>query len=77
MTPEELEASRTGPQNWKCGVYHCKAHPHVIVPKRVKWMWWTINFALRGAIPAVLLTVNDRDGACYLSGRPMLEPGPC
>ena len=57
MTPEELEALRRDPQNRKWGVYYCKADPRVIVPKRLKWMGWTINAARPSAILVVLFTI--------------------
>ena len=57
VTREELEDCRKDPQNRKWGVYYCKADPRVIVPKRLKWMGWTINFARPSAIPVVLLTI--------------------
>ncbi len=57
MTPEELEACRNDPHNQKWGVYYCKADPRVIVPKRVKWMGWTINFARPSAILVLLLMI--------------------
>ena len=57
MTREELEACRNDPHNQRCGVYHCKADPRVIVPKRAKWMGWTINVARPSAIPVLLLMV--------------------
>jgi hypothetical protein len=55
MTREELEACRNDPHNQKWGVYHCKADPRVIVPKRLKWMGYTINVARPSAIPVMLL----------------------
>jgi len=57
VTREELEACRNDPHNQKWGVYHCKADPRVIVPKRLKWMGWTINAARPSAIPVMLLMV--------------------
>jgi hypothetical protein len=54
MTPEEIEASWKDRQNYKWGIYYSKADPRIIVPKRWKWMGWTINFARPGAIPALL-----------------------
>ncbi|KAI8821493.1 uncharacterized protein EV422DRAFT_528315 [Fimicolochytrium jonesii] len=33
-------------ENWSYGVfYHCKDDPRWLVPKRIKSMGWTINFA--------------------------------
>lgn len=58
MTREELEACWKDPENRKRGVYYCKADPRVIVPKRLKWMGWTINFARPSAIPVMLLTLT-------------------
>ena len=57
MTREELEACWKDPRNRKWGFYYCKADPRVIVPKRFKWMGWTINAARPSAIPVVLLGV--------------------
>jgi len=57
VTREELEACRNDPHNQKWGVYHCKADLRVIVPKRLKWMGWTINAARPSAIPVMLLMV--------------------
>ena len=57
MTREELEACWKDPQNRKWGVYYCKADPRVIVPKSLKGLGWTINFARPSAIPVGLLTL--------------------
>jgi len=51
MTPEEIEACWKDPHNRKWGVYYCKADPRVIVPRRRKWMGWTLNFARPTAVP--------------------------
>ncbi len=53
--PEVLEALWKSPENWKWGsIYFCKADPRVIVPKRQKWMGWTINFARASAFPTLI-----------------------
>ena len=55
MTREELEKLRKDPRNSKWGLfYYCKADPRVIVPKRIKWMGWTVNMARPLAIPVSL-----------------------
>jgi hypothetical protein len=54
MTTEEIEACWKDPHNRKGGVYFCKADPRVIVPRHLKWMGWTINFARPSAIPVLL-----------------------
>lgn len=55
MTREGIEASWKDPRNWKWRVYYCKGDPRVIVPRRWKWMGWTVNFARPSAIPITLL----------------------
>jgi hypothetical protein len=57
MTREELDALWRDPRNYRGGVYFCKADPRVIVPRRIKWMGWTVNFARPGAIPVLLLFI--------------------
>ena len=54
MTSEEIEACWKDPRNRKGGVYFCKADPRVIVPRHLKWMGWTVNFARPSAIPVLL-----------------------
>jgi len=54
MTREEIEACWRDPRNHKWGlIYYCKADPRAIVPRRYKWMGWTVNFARPSAIPVV------------------------
>jgi uncharacterized membrane protein len=57
MTREEIENCWKDPQNWKWRVYYFKADPRVVVPRRLKWMGWTVNFARPSAIPLVGLIV--------------------
>jgi hypothetical protein len=58
MTREEIEACWKDPKNRKWGLlYYCKADPRVIVPRHIKWMGWTLNFARPSAIPVALLLV--------------------
>jgi hypothetical protein len=54
MTPEEIEAIWKDRQNYKWGFYYCKADPRVIVPRRFKWLGWTVNCARPSAIPVLL-----------------------
>jgi hypothetical protein len=59
MTPEELESCRKDPQNQKWSVFYCcKADPRLIVPKRLKWMGWTVNVAHPRAILVSLLLIT-------------------
>jgi hypothetical protein len=58
MTREEIDACWRAPGNYKWGlIYYCKADPRAIVPRRLKWMGWTVNFARPSAIPITLLLV--------------------
>jgi hypothetical protein len=58
MTREEIEACWKDPRNYKWGIiYFCKEDPRVIVPRRIKWMGWTLNFARPSAVPTLLLVV--------------------
>ena len=58
MTREEIEDCWRDRSNYKWGlIYYCKADPRAIVPRRLKWMGWTVNFARPSAIPITLLLV--------------------
>lgn len=56
MTREELDRLWASPKNWSI-VYRCKEDPRVIVPRRRRWMGWTINFAHPLAWLVLLLSV--------------------
>jgi len=49
MTQNELnEREWKNPRNWKWGIfYSCDRDTRVWVPKRLRWMGWTFNFAHR------------------------------
>lgn len=57
MARDELEALWRDPRNYRWGVYYCKADPRIVVPKRYKWMGWTVNFARPNAIPVTILLI--------------------
>ena len=58
MTRDEIEARWRDRSNYKWfGIYYCKADPRAIVPRRFKWMGWTVNFARPRAIPVTSLLV--------------------
>lgn len=54
MKREEIENCWKDPGNYKWGLYFCKSDPRVIVPRRWKWMGWTLNFARPSAIPVLV-----------------------
>jgi uncharacterized membrane protein len=46
LTQDELDEMRKDPSNYKLGLFYYNANdPRVILPKPVKWMGWTLNFA--------------------------------
>jgi len=46
MTKEELETLWADKDNGRWGaIYYCKNDPRLVVPKRIKWMGWTVNCA--------------------------------
>lgn len=57
MTREEIEACWRDPRNYKWGCYYCSADPRAIVPRRLKWLGWTLNFARPSAIPITVLLI--------------------
>ncbi len=67
MTHEELETLWSAPENWKWGIYYCKDDPRTIVPKRAKWMGWTINFARPNATLALVLILVSVASAIFAS----------
>ncbi len=60
--PGTLEKLWNDPANWRLNsIYVCKADPRYLVPKRVRWVGWTVNFAHVGAwiyfVAGVILTL--------------------
>ncbi|ESU26128.1 hypothetical protein FLJC2902T_29430 [Flavobacterium limnosediminis JC2902] len=48
---ETLEKWHKDPNNWKWGMfYYNPKDPRGMVPKKIEWMGWTINFANRKAV---------------------------
>ena len=56
MTHDELDRLWATRSNWSI-VYRCADDPRVIVPRRRRWMGWTINFAHPLAWPVLFLCV--------------------
>ena len=54
MDPSERERRHADPANWKLGIfYFCREDGRVLVPKWIRGLGWTTNFAR----PAVLLWI--------------------
>lgn len=52
-TPDKdtLEKWHKDPNNWKWGIfYYNPKDPRGMVPKKIEWMGWTINFANTKAV---------------------------
>ncbi|UOK43807.1 MULTISPECIES: DUF5808 domain-containing protein [Flavobacterium] len=48
---ETLDNWHKDPNNWKWGIfYYNPKDPRVMVPKKIEWMGWTINFANTKAV---------------------------
>lgn len=48
---ETLEKWHKDPNNWKLGIfYYNRQDPRGMVPKRIEWAGWTINFANTKAV---------------------------
>jgi hypothetical protein len=59
------------PGNWKLGfIYFCPQDPRILVPKRVHWLGWTINFARPLALPFLGWLI-----ALVLGLRELVRPG--
>jgi hypothetical protein len=58
MKKKHLDALRQSPSNRFLGlIYYSKDDSRVIVPRGIKWMGWTINFAHPYAWPVLALCV--------------------
>ena len=52
MSNQPLDRFRLDPDNWKLGLfYFCRADQRMIVPKRIRGLGWTLNFARPLAVP--------------------------
>lgn len=52
MSRNALDHFRLNPDNWKLGIfYFCSADQRMIVPKRIRGLGWTLNFARPLAVP--------------------------
>ena len=68
MKHEELEALWRDPESWRLwGTYVQSRDPRVIVPKRIRWTGWTLNFGHRLAFRVLV-------GIVLLVCLPILAP---
>jgi hypothetical protein len=56
MTKEELQSLWRDKSNWRFYfIYCCREDPRLIVPRRIKWFGWTVNFAHLRAVGLLAL----------------------
>ncbi len=65
MIREDLDRLWANPNNWSI-VYRCAEDPRVIVPRRRRWMGWTINFAHPLAWLVLLLSAVVAVGPVFI-----------
>jgi hypothetical protein len=63
---EDLERLWTDPAHWTMFGYNCPADPRVVVPKRMRALGWTINWAHPQAIPMLLLMMGIAVGPALM-----------
>ena len=51
--------------HWRAGIYRCAEDPRVVVPRRIPWTGYSLNFAHGSAIP-VLIGILATVGAPFL-----------
>ncbi len=59
LSREEILKFRQDRTNYIYGgtVYACKSDPYVILPKKIKWMGWTINMGHHDALATLMLII--------------------
>ena len=57
MTRDELQVLWEDTAHWSGGIYFCKKDPRLIVPKRLKWTGWTINFGHKRSTPSLIAII--------------------
>jgi len=63
MNPPSPDQLHADPTHWKLGIfYFCRQDERILVPKRIRGLGWTINFAR----PAALLWIGL--GAMFVFG---------
>ncbi len=59
MEPSERERLHSDPASWKLGIfYFCREDARIIVPKRIRGLGWTINFARPSAMLWIAVIVG-------------------
>ena len=67
MSRYAIDRFHCDPDNWKLGIfYFCRADQRMIVPKRVRGLGWTLNFARPLAVPFLGFILAAAYGALEL-----------
>jgi len=68
MSYDRIDHFHCDPDNWKLGIfYFCRADQRMIVPKRIRGLGWTLNFARPLAVPFVCFIVALAYGVLELT----------
>ncbi|MBK8094362.1 MAG: hypothetical protein IPK32_20965 [Verrucomicrobiaceae bacterium] len=52
MSTSTFDRNYFDANNWKLGfIYFCRSDPRIFVPKRIRGLGWTLNFARPLAVP--------------------------
>src|SRR4029453_1216448 len=69
MSRYAIDRFHCDPDNWKLGIfYFCRADQRLIVPKRIRGLGWTLNFARPLAGPFLVFTLAVVCGVLELAG---------
>ena len=67
MSHHEIDRFHCDSANWKLGIfYFCRADQRIVVPKRIRGLGWTINFARPLALPFLAFILAVAYGALAL-----------
>jgi hypothetical protein len=68
MKYKHFDEFHTDPANWKLGIlYFCPADRRIVVPKRLRGLGWTLNFARPMAVPFLVFILAAAYGVLELS----------
>lgn len=68
MSNHTLDPFQCDPANWKLGIfYFCREDQRMMVPKRIRGLGWTLNFARPLAVPFLGFILAVIDGVVELS----------
>ena len=58
MNTSDLDKLARDPSHWRLYfIYYCPRDPRIIVPKRIRGLGWTLNFARPLAVPFIVFLI--------------------